>query len=113
MVTYWSKLMQIHVAGEFHAAPTKVFEVMNDSTHFFEVRPNATEHEIFEVFATGGHRCRQTFRTKRGTVVEGTSETIEFIPGRLVVDLATTPNGASRVTSRYEPAGARGPGAWV
>lgn len=102
-MTYWSKLLNVRVARQIAALPGEVFAALNNNDNFFALRPTATDHQILEVYESGGHRCRQTYTAKPGCTTVVSAESIEFVSNSRMVDQCTTPTSTCRIVTTLEP----------
>ncbi len=104
-MAYWSKQLNVRVVRQIAALPVDVFAAVNNNDNFFALRPTATDHQILEVYESGGHRCRQTYTAKPGCTTDVSAESIEFIPNSRMVDQCTTRTSTCRVVTTLEPDG--------
>ena len=97
--------LAVQASRSFEHSCDAVFAAWTDERNFFVLRASAVSHEIIEIHAAGGHRCRQVHQVGSRRV-EIESDVVESIPGVREVSVGTSPTSQSRETLSFEARGA-------
>jgi hypothetical protein len=89
---------EVRAEREIRATAQRIFDVVDDESRFFELRPEAVAHRDIVQLPSGGHNCVQEYDFDGRRSIQYTTN-IEYSPPHRFVDETRDGDGISRVRS--------------